>query len=106
MRRLAGHVSAALAIVHSRLRPLTTTDPRVAATAALLGMIIIAAAASAFPIAVTAVQATSPALSKADDAPAAIKFIGATPRSESCADQVWPYIERRCLRRATGSNAR
>jgi hypothetical protein len=26
-----------------------------------------------------------------------VKIIGGTPRSDNCADQVWPYIEYRCL---------
>ena len=29
----------------------------------------------------------------------AVKIIGARPRSENCAEQVWPYIEPRCLTR-------
>ena len=56
----------------------------------------------AFPpqVAVVAKQMASAGVSKADDAPASIKFIGATPRGASCEDQVWPYIERHCLRGA------
>jgi hypothetical protein len=102
IRRFASHASAVLDSVHSHLARLTTSDPRVTATTTLLGVIIIVAAMCAFPLqtAVIAKQMTNIGIPKADDAPASIKFIGATPRGVSCEDQVWPYIERHCLRRA------
>jgi hypothetical protein len=102
VRRFASRVSAAFDILHSHRARRTTAGPRVAATATLLGVIIVVVAMFAFPlqIAVIANPVTNAGIPKADDARASIKFIGAAPRSESCVDQVWPYIERRCLRRA------
>jgi hypothetical protein len=109
IRRFAGRVSAAHDTVHARLGRLATTDPRVTATTTLLGVIIIVAAMLAFPLPVAGIgkQVTSAGISKAEEAPASIKFIGAKPRGASCEDQVWPYIERHCLRRAadTASSA-
>src|SRR5262245_3676941 len=34
-----------------------------------------------------------------------VKIVGATLRSENCADQVWPYIEPRCLTRGPAAQA-
>jgi hypothetical protein len=102
IRRFASRVSAALDILHSHLDRLTTKDPRVTATATLLGVIIIVAAMFAFPLPVVVIaeQVMNTGISKPDNAPASIKFIGAMPRGERCEDQVWPYIERHCLGRA------
>jgi hypothetical protein len=102
IRGFASRVSAAFAVLHAHPVRRTTADPRVAATATLLGVIVIVAAMFAFPlqIAVIAKQVTNAGIPKPDDAPASIKFIGSAPRSESCEDQVWPYIERHCLGRA------
>jgi hypothetical protein len=43
-------------------------------------------------------RAAQPEAMRSTAAP--VKIIGAAPRSDNCAEQVWPYIERRCLNHA------
>jgi hypothetical protein len=73
-------------------------DPRAAATITLLA--VAAAAVVALMLSPPAVgpAARAPPLERSAAAP--VKIVGATPRSESCDGQVWPYIEGRCLVRA------
>lgn len=75
-------------------------DPRVAATITLLGVVM---AAALHVVADRHPAANSPQTAAVEStavAPTPVKIIGAAPRGESCADQVWPYIEPRCLTRA------
>jgi hypothetical protein len=82
-------------------------DPRVAASITLAGVAISAGAGfmvaprSSSPAAMmTTITTTDTRVAATDvaDLPRGpVKIIGGAPRSENCADQVWPYIERRCL---------
>jgi hypothetical protein len=76
---------------------------RAAATVSLAAVIASAALAFAFSPApkTAAKQVAGVVVADAGDG-AAVKMIGAAPRGENCADQVWPYIERRCLVRGIG----
>jgi hypothetical protein len=102
LRRLAGYLPQLAEQLQSWIVRLPRADARIAATATLLGMT--ASAALTFtqppPLRTTA---TKPAVDAPADAtgPLAgpVKIIGAAPRSENCAEQVWPYIEQRCLTR-------
>jgi hypothetical protein len=80
---------------------------RVAKTGTLFGVLALAAVAVIFaPSASTTSQPPAAPPAPAVPAPverlsgASVKIIGATPRSEDCERQVWPYIEGRCLVRA------
>jgi hypothetical protein len=101
VRRLAGRFPSLAEPLRAGMHRLAGADARVAATATLLAVMASAAVTFALsPVpAATAKKVPAPALANAEDA-AAVKMIGATPRGENCADQVWPYIERRCLARA------
>jgi hypothetical protein len=98
----------------SDVRDSSGPGPRVTTTGTLFGVLVMAAVAVIFappasttsqPPAATAPAGTPPAPA-ASAAPvertsgAPVKIIGATPRSEDCEGQVWPYIEGRCLVRA------
>ena len=77
-------------------------DPRIAITVTLL--LVITAAAATWP------RSPRPgaAAAKPEDAVTGaaavragpVRIVGATPRSDNCGEQVWPYIETRCLTRA------
>jgi len=102
IHRLASRISPAIHSICSHIVRLAAADPRVAATATLLGVMMCAVVAFALspPPAATVEKMTANRSSKADDARAgSVRIIGATPR-ENCEEQVWPYIERRCRRRA------
>ena len=94
-------------LVHDALRPVAEVaraDARVRATVALLAVMASAALALAparTPPAEAAREATpTPARHVAvADATRPVKFVGAAPRTGNCAEQVWPYIEQRCLTR-------
>jgi hypothetical protein len=79
---------------------LPRADARIATTATLLGMTASAALTFTQPPQLRT-TATKPAVDAPADATAPlagpVKIIGAAPRSENCAEQVWPYIEQRCL---------
>jgi hypothetical protein len=85
----------------------SSVGPRVTTTGTLLGVLAFAALAVIFvpPASTTSPSpaANAPAAPAAPAAPverlsgASVKIIGATPRSEECEGQVWPYIESRCL---------
>jgi hypothetical protein len=77
-------------------------DPRVAATATLVGVVLAAALAALLqPSSPASPERAADGSARVERTPAApVKIIGAPPRSESCAGQVWPYIESRCLVRA------
>ena len=81
---------------------LPVADPRVAATATLVGVVLAAALAALLPpSSPVSSERAADASALVERTPAApVKIIGAPPRSESCAGQVWPYIESRCLVRA------
>jgi hypothetical protein len=100
--RLAGLLSVA-----DRLRGwiarLPRADPRMAASVTLMAVVVSAALALMPQRAVTTRQAATPAPRGTEAVPAApVRIVGAAPRSDNCAEQVWPYIEHRCLTRAAG----
>lgn len=75
-------------------------DPRVSASITLVAVLAIAVpallwarGAASMPQAVTG-RADTVAPQRS------VKIVGAKPRSDNCAEQVWPYIEPRCLARA------
>jgi hypothetical protein len=85
----------------------SSVGARVTTTGTLLGVLGFAALAVIFvPPASTTSQSPAANAPAAPAAPvertsgASVKIIGATPRSEDCEGQVWPYIEGRCLVRA------
>jgi hypothetical protein len=97
----------------SDVRDSSSPGPRVTTTGTLVGMLVFAALAVIFvPPASTTSQSPTAGAPATPPAPAAsaapvermsgapVKIIGATPRSEDCEGQVWPYIEGRCLVRA------
>src|SRR5262245_19533110 len=54
-------------------------------------------AASAPPATAMASSATARLPQVATEPREAVKIVGGKPRSANCAEQVWPYIEQRCL---------
>jgi hypothetical protein len=77
-------------------------DPRAAATVTLLAVTLVAAFGLqlSLPAGMPLPSATA-TVTPAERVPAApVKIIGASPRSDACDAQVWPYIEGRCLVRA------
>src|SRR4051794_33782821 len=81
------------------------TDPRVPASITALGAVM-AAALLFLPTRQPAANlpqtaAVGPAKGMATPG----KIVGAAPRGENCADQVWPYIEPRCLTRAPNARS-
>jgi hypothetical protein len=80
---------------------LPRATPRAAASVTLLAVVASAALALMPQRAATTPPSKPATSSHAVTVPAApVKIIGATPRSDNCAEQVWPYIEHRCLSRA------
>jgi nicotinate-nucleotide--dimethylbenzimidazole phosphoribosyltransferase len=80
---------------------LPRATPRAAASVTLLAVVASAALALMPQRAATTPPSTPGTSSHAVTVPAApVKIVGATPRSDNCAEQVWPYIEHRCLTRA------
>ncbi len=86
--------------------------PRVAASLSLLLVMMGAAAAALWAprptvVGTATIPPTQATVAEAAVAPAlpqvvavpreSVKIVGGTPRSDNCADQVWPYIEYRCL---------
>ena len=69
----------------------------------LLGSLIGTAAIDVPAVLAEQQTATSPLQSAASDTPRAVKMIGSFARGQSCEEQVWPYIESRCLTRAKPS---
>jgi hypothetical protein len=75
-------------------------DPR-AITAAALGALVLCAGLSmaTAPSPTAAVAAVEPrAVEPVPTGP--VRMLDGAPRSEQCEEQTWPYIDRRCLRRA------
>jgi hypothetical protein len=82
-------------------------DQRIAASITLAGVAISASAGfmvaprSSLPAATVATTTTSEtrvaATDVSDQPRGPVKILGGAPRGETCAEQVWPYIERRCL---------
>jgi hypothetical protein len=103
--RLIEHLPSAADV--RRLFPsLCFAGPRVGASVTLAGVVASAGLAPAFsprpatpPATIAVTQADTASTAATGASPAHVKIIGATPRSENCAEQVWPYIERRCLTR-------
>lgn len=94
-----------LASVAERLRGfarrLPRATPRVAASVTLLGVVASGALALAPQRSAPAPQPARALAANGETAPLApVKIVGAAPRSDNCAEQVWPYIEQRCLTRA------
>jgi hypothetical protein len=82
-----------------------STDPRVPASITLLGAVI-AAAMLFLPTRQPAANLPQTAsVGPAKGVAPPVKIIGAAPRGEECADQVWPYIEPRCLTRAPNAKS-
>ena len=82
----------------------TDVDSRVAASGTLLAVVICASAAFALtPRALDRVSASSVNRLAQASQPPAVKIVNATPRSERCDEQTWPYFDRRCLPPATQS---
>ena len=81
--------------------PLSNATSRTAATATLVAMTMGALLILALPLPRSG-AAAKPADGVADiGVPAGpVRIVGATPRSDDCREQVWPYIEQRCLARA------
>jgi len=100
---------ASMSLWHSlqRVRELRALDQRVAASITLAGVAISAAAGfmvvprSSLPavaVATTTTSETRVAAAVVSEQPRGpVKILGGAPRGENCAEQVWPYIERRCL---------
>jgi hypothetical protein len=84
-----------------------SVDRRAAATVTLLTVAVAAvygmALAPAPPLQSPALPSSAAPVERRAAAP--VKIIGATPRSEACQAQVWPYIEGRCLVRAAATPA-
>jgi hypothetical protein len=80
---------------------LPRADPRIAASVTLLAVLVSAALALAPQRSAPTMQPATGAAGHPATVPAApVKIVGAAPRSDNCAEQVWPYIEHRCLTRA------
>lgn len=83
--------------------PRVNADTRVAASVTLLAVVVCASAAFALTPRAGAVSvATSNRLAQASPPPV-VKIVNATPRSERCEEQTWPYFDRRCLPSAAQS---
>jgi hypothetical protein len=92
----------------SAARDPSSVGLRVATSGTLFGVVAVTAIAALFtPPAVTTSESPAAGVPDTPAAPAPgermagapVKIIGATPRSENCEGQVWPYIESRCLLR-------
>lgn len=77
--------------------PRVSADPRVAASVTLLAVVICASAAFALTPRTGAVSAASGNRLAQASSPPVVKIVNATPRSERCEEQTWPYFDRRCL---------
>jgi hypothetical protein len=91
--------------VADRLRNFTArlprANPRIAASVTLLAVLVSAALALVPQRAATTAQSMPGTPGQTIAVPAApVRIVGAAPRSDNCAEQVWPYIEQRCLTRA------
>src|SRR5262252_5778843 len=103
---LAGKLSSRLAPLRASFAPAPERAVRTFAVTALLAVVAVAALALARSPPRAAAHAGPPrdaSVKAVERAAAPMKFIGAKPRSDNCADQVWPYIEQRCLVRAAAS---
>jgi hypothetical protein len=75
-------------------------NPRVAASVTLLAVVVSGALALAPPRTATTRQPAAAAPRGTEALPVTpVRIVGAAPRSDNCAEQVWPYIEHRCLTR-------
>jgi hypothetical protein len=87
---------------YSSAHPAQPLDARAAATVSLLAVALVAV--SGMRLSVPPGTASRPAtatVAPTERVPVApVKIVGASPRSEACDAQVWPYIEGRCLVRA------
>ena len=84
-------------------------DPRTAATISLLAVIVCAASTFALPPRPGAIPAKpgDDVVAGGTAGPAGpVRIVGATPRSDDCREQVWPYIEQRCLTRVERPTAK
>ena len=83
--------------------PRMSGDARVAASVTLVAVVICASAALALtPRAGNVSGPTGNRLAQASPQ-TVVKIVNATPRSERCEEQTWPYFDRRCLPLATQS---
>jgi hypothetical protein len=83
--------------------PRVSADARVAASVTLVAVVICASATFALTPRAGAVSAPSGnRLAQASPSPV-VKIVNATPRSERCEEQTWPYFDRRCLPGTTQS---
>ena len=74
-----------------------SADTRVAASVTLLAVVVCASAAFALTPRTGAVSAASGNRLAQASPPPVVKIVNATPRSERCEEQTWPYFDRRCL---------
>ena len=82
----------------------TSVSSRVTASGRLLAVVICASAA--FALTPRAGSVLAPSVNRLAQAspPLAVKIVNATPRSEHCEEQTWPYFDRRCLPPAAQSS--
>jgi hypothetical protein len=102
LRRLLGRLGSLPLQLSRRLDRLPRMDAPIAASVTLVAVVL--SAALSFVVGpqprATSAQPTGDAPATATASPGApVKIVGAAPRSDNCAEQVWPYIERRCLTR-------
>src|SRR5438105_2734416 len=100
LRCLADRLSALALRLRERCMGAAAKDRRIGATGALLavmvGVALVFAPALLRPI-TDAKPHRDASANSLERAAASVKFVGASPRSDDCAQQVWPYIEPRCL---------
>src|SRR5215510_14915961 len=102
VHRISGRIGSRAQDLRARLGSMSLANRRIGATATLLA--VTASAALAFSLPPQNGKKPSPPVASAaanvESSTTPVKIVGAAPRSENCAEQVWPYIERRCLTRA------
>src|SRR5262245_40133391 len=100
LRHLFGRLGTTAGRPPPPARPMA--DLRIAVTVTLL--LVITTTAATWPRSPRPVAAAAKPEDAAADAAAVpagpVRIVGASPRGDNCSEQVWPYIERRCLTRA------
>jgi len=96
-----------MSATHDSAHPAPPIDPRAAATVTLLAVALVAVSGMRLSVPTgTASRPATATVAPTERVPAApVKIVGASPRSEACDAQVWPYIEGRCLVRAPAQQA-
>ena len=109
LRQLLGRLVAPAERLSPHPQHVRDGDPRTAATISLLGVLACAALTLLLPprpVSVTAAPADRLAAGGTAAPPGPVRIVGATPRSDDCREQVWPYIEPRCLTRVDRPKAK